>query len=288
MAPAAAWKSLYEPFIRRAAGLGVAPTAPDPDHYAQHYALCDVLVVGAGGAGLAAALAAGEAGARVILCRRAGGNGRRDCWTKSASTIDRVPARDWVAAALSRLRAMANVTLLPRTQAFGYYAQNFLGLAERVTDHLAEPSPKAPRERLWQVRAGDVVLAHAAPSNARWCFLKTTAPESCSPRRREPISIATARDAGKRAVAFLADDSGYAAALDLHRAGIEIAAIADIRPTPAGPGHALALAAGLPIQSATVITGVSGRTRVCSAQFGVLGSDGSVTSGRRVRHATSS
>ncbi|MBN8909253.1 MAG: (2Fe-2S)-binding protein, partial [Rhodospirillales bacterium] len=66
--PAGFWRRVYEPAIHRAAGLGRAPTAPDPDHYAQQYAHCDVLVVGGGPTGLAAALAAAESGARVILC----------------------------------------------------------------------------------------------------------------------------------------------------------------------------------------------------------------------------
>ena len=280
MAPAAAWKSFYEPFIRRAAGLGVAPTAPDPDHYAQQYAFCDVLVVGAGAAGLAAALAAGETGASVILADEQAemGGGLLD---EGSAVIDGVAAPDWVASALTRLRSMANVTLLPRTQAFGYYAQNFLGLAERVADHLAAPSPKAPRERLWKVRAGRVVLACGAierplvfPDNDRPGVMLASA-------ARTYLNRYGARP-GKLAVIFAADDFGYGVALDLHRAGMEIAAIADIRPAPAGPGHVLARAAGLRILPATVVTGASGRARVCSAQLGALGADGAVTPGPRV------
>src|SRR5690606_14266581 len=161
MWPKAAWEKLYEPFIRRAAGLGVAPTEEDPDHYASRYAYCDVLVVGAGVAGLAAALAAAESGARVILCDEqpeAGGALHFD----TSVTIDGQPGYAWAQAAATRLAAMENVTVLTRTTAFGYYNHNLVGLVQRVTDHLPLPDSKLPRERLWQVRAKRVILAAGA------------------------------------------------------------------------------------------------------------------------------
>ena len=280
MAPAAAWKSIYEPVIRRAAGLGVAPSAPDPDHYAQHYAFCDVLVVGAGAAGLAAALAAADAGACVILADEQAemGGGLLD---EAAATIDGVSASDWVAAALARLKGKANVTLLPRTQVFGYYAQNFLGLAERVTEHVAAPDARAPRERLWKVRAKQVVLATGAierplvfPDNDRPGVMLASA-------ARTYLNRYGAKP-GERAVVFTADDTGYSAALDLHGAGVKIVAIADIRRSPEGPGLALAKAAGLPIHFATSVSGVSGRARVAGVSLCAVSLDGSTKPGPTV------
>src|ERR1700720_2195833 len=127
MWPKAAWKSLYEPMIRRAAGLGCAPTRADPDRYAQRYAHCDVLVVGAGPTGIAAALAAAESGARVMLCDEQadfGGSLLGD----TAARIDGHTGREWVQRSLVSLRLNSRVTLLARTTAFGYFPHNLIGL----------------------------------------------------------------------------------------------------------------------------------------------------------------
>ncbi|MGQ3278194.1 MAG: FAD-dependent oxidoreductase, partial [Shinella sp.] len=158
MWPKAAWEKVYEPFIRKAAGLGVAPTEEDPDHYANRYAHCDVLVAGAGVAGLSAALAAAEAGARVILVDEQPEVGGALHYDMSV-TIDGKSGYEWAQATAAKLKAMENVTVLTRTTAFGYYNHNFVGLVERVTDHLPRPDKKLPRERLWQVRAKRVIIA---------------------------------------------------------------------------------------------------------------------------------
>src|SRR5450631_3637345 len=134
MWPRRAWHALYEPLIRAAAGLGRAPTAPDPDRYTQRYAHCDVLVVGAGPAGLAAA----EGGARVMLCDEQSEFGG-SLLAETSAQIESLPAQDWLADAVDSLVRQSRVTLLPRTTAFGYFPHNFLGLHERVTDHLGTP-----------------------------------------------------------------------------------------------------------------------------------------------------
>jgi sarcosine oxidase, subunit alpha len=159
MWPPSFWMK-YEYFIRRAAGLGKAPEAPDPDRYSKTFAHCDVLVVGAGPAGLAAALAAGHAGARVILADEQAQMG--GSLLASTDQIEDKPAGEWVADALAELGRMADVRLLPRTNAFGYYDHNYLTLMERVTSHLAAPASHLPRQRLWRVRAKQVVLATGA------------------------------------------------------------------------------------------------------------------------------
>ena len=161
MHPKGAWEKLYEPAIRRAAGLGRAPAARDADHYANLYAHCDVAVVGAGPAGLAAALAAARGGARVMLFDEQAELGG-SLLAETAARIDGAAAAVWLAATIAELEASPKVTLLPRTQIFGYYAQNFLAGLERIGDRLAAPDPKLPRERLWQVRAKRVVLATGA------------------------------------------------------------------------------------------------------------------------------
>ncbi|TIY11283.1 MAG: FAD-dependent oxidoreductase, partial [Mesorhizobium sp.] len=161
MWPKAAWKNLYEPKIRAAAGLGVAPDQPDPDHYSARFTHCDVLVLGGGAAGIAAALAAAETGVRVILADEQadfGGSLRFE----SGAKVEGQDGFAWAQTAIVKLKAMDNVRVLSRTTAFGYYAQNFVGLVERVSDHLQNPGRDLPRERLWQVRARRVVLATGA------------------------------------------------------------------------------------------------------------------------------
>ncbi len=261
--PAAAWKSLYEPVIRRMAGLGKAPKAPDRDRYAQLYAHCEVLVVGAGPAGLAAALAAAESGKRVMLCdeqAEPGGSLLAD----RDGIIDGSPATDWLARTLATLRGKANVTILPRTTAFGWYPHNFLGLAERVTDHLAAPDRRLPRERLWQVRAAEVVLATGAherplvfPDNDRPGIMLADAARTYAAR----YGVRP----GGRALVATAHDSAYRAALELARDGVSIQAIADLRPDPQGPLVEAARAAGIRVLAGHTVCGTAGRLRVSSA-----------------------
>jgi sarcosine oxidase, subunit alpha len=219
MWPSKAWKALYEPVIRRAAGLGLAPTQPDPDRYAQRYAHCDVLVVGAGPAGIAAALAAAQAGSRVMLCDEQaefGGSLQGDI----AARIDGEPGPAWVARCLAELGSNPRVTLLNRTTAFGYFPHNFLGLNQRLTDHLGQPQPALPRERLWQVRAQSVVLATGAierplifPGNDRPGIMLAGAGQAYLNRYGVKV--------GSRVVIVTAADAPYQAALDLRAAGVE-------------------------------------------------------------------
>jgi sarcosine oxidase subunit alpha len=266
-----AWTRIYEPLIRRAAGLGKAPLQPDPDRYANRFAHCDVLVVGAGPAGLAAALAASAGGARVILCDEQAELGG-SLLSEWSTEIDGVPAATWLADTVRTLAASSRVTLLPRTVAFGYFAQNFVGLAERMTDHIGALDPNLPRERLWQVRARRVVLATGAierpvvfPGNDRPGIMLADA-------ARTYVNRYGARP-GARAVVLTACDSGYAAALDLQRAGVEIAAVLDPRP------DATARSGGLPVSAGVTIVATRGRHRVSAVQIGRIGADGAVTPG---------
>src|ERR1700678_1214291 len=148
MWPRRAWKALYEPIIRRAAGLGRAPTRADPDRYAQRYAHCDVLVVGAGPAGIAAALAAADSGARVILCDETSEFGG-SLLAETHALIDGQAASTWLQRAIASLAKNGRVTLLARTTAFGYFPHNLVGLNQIHDDHLALPPQGEPRERLW-------------------------------------------------------------------------------------------------------------------------------------------
>ncbi|GAB0112653.1 sarcosine oxidase subunit alpha family protein [Acidisoma sp. C75] len=260
MWPKSFWKRVYEPVIRSAAGLGRVPTAPDPDRYLQRHAHCEVLVVGAGPAGLAAALAASEAGLRVILCDEQAEMGGA-LLADLTSEIAGKPAQAWLAETLAELAARPNVTLLPRTTAFGYYPHNHVGLVERVTDHLAEPDRRSPRERMWQVRAGEVVIATGAFERP------LTFPENDRPGILLADAAATYVNRygvkpGRRAVIAAANDSGYRAALALAQAGVEVALIADLRQAPAGESFEEARRLGLPIETGRTLCGTAGRLRI--------------------------
>ncbi|CAM5470140.1 sarcosine oxidase subunit alpha [Aquamicrobium terrae] len=262
MWPKSAWKSLYEPNIRAAAGLGVAPDLPDPDRYASRFAHCEVLVVGAGAAGLAAALAAAETGVRVILAdeqAQAGGALRFE----NGARIEGQDGWSWAEAAIARLKAMDNVRVLTRTTAFGYYAQNFVGLVERVSEHLAAPGADLPRERLWQVRARRVVLATGAIER-HMVFADNDRPgvmlASAARTYLNHYGVAVGRQVG----VYTANDSAYAAAIDLKKAGVDIAAIVDLRDNPAGELIDQARAAGIEIHDGRAVVRVGGKLRVSS------------------------
>lgn len=278
MWPRSAWKSLYEPRIRAAAGLGKSPALADPDRYTNRFAHCDVLVVGAGPAGLAAALAAAASGGRVIICDEQaefGGSLLAEPAGPRAAQIEGVPASTWVARAVETLKRNPRVTVLTRTIAFGYFPHNMVGLNERLTDHLAQPDPESPRERQWQVRAKEVVLAAGAierplvfPGNDRPGIMLAGAVRTYVNR--------FGAVPGSRAVVITACDEAYRAALDLSQAGVFIALIADIRPRADGPLVEAARHAGLPVQTGTTIVGTSGRLRVDTVRLAPVDEHGHV------------
>ena len=268
MWPRGAWKSVYEPMIRRAAGLGKAPTLPDPDRYAQRYAHCDVLIVGAGPAGLAAALTAANAGARVIVCdeqAELGGSLLSD----PAVRIDGKNSPEWLNSVLARLKENARVSLLPRTTAFGYFPHNLIGLNERLTDHLDSPPDHLPRERLWQVRARQVLLATGAlerplifPGNDKPGVMLAGAAHTYLHRYGVRV--------GSKAVIVTCDDDAYQTALDLKAAGVEIAAIADVRSSIEGPLPAAARAAGISVSAQSTVLDTRGDSRVSGVTVGLM------------------
>ncbi|MCW3836956.1 sarcosine oxidase subunit alpha family protein [Sphingomonas canadensis] len=265
--PRAFWHRVYEPVIRRAAGLGKAPAAPDPDRYATRYAHCDLLVAGAGPAGIAAALTAAEAGRRVILCDENAVLGA-SLLDDPEALVEGVPARRWRSDALARLAALPNCRLLPRTTAFGLFADGMAGLAERVTDHL--PSPAAahgPRERLWQVRAARILLATGAieqplvfPGNDRPGVMLAGAARAYA--RRYGVL------AGSRAVLVTGADRAWHDAFDLAALGLPVALIADVRADVAPELTARAAALGIPVCPGARIDGVSGTHAVRAVTIG--------------------
>jgi sarcosine oxidase subunit alpha len=226
MRPAAFWENVYEPLIRRAAGLGRASTEPDPDTYEKAHAFCDVLVIGGGPAGLSAALSAGRSGARVILCDEdfvLGGrlNGDR-------REIDGTSGTDWARKVEAELGSMPDVRLMRRTTVFGVYDHGTFGAVERVADHLPTPPAQQPRQRLWKIVARRAVLAAGA----------TERPIVFSGNDRPGVMLASAVRtyanrfavmAGQRVVVFTTTDDGWRTAFDLADLGGRVAAVVDAR-----------------------------------------------------------
>jgi sarcosine oxidase subunit alpha len=264
MWPRAFWDRVYEPIIRNAAGLGVAPTEPDADRYASRFAHTDVLIVGAGPAGLAAALAAGRSGASVMLVDE-GSEPGGSLLSEPAVVIDGKPAWDWLAQTLAELAALPNVTILTRTTAIGYYHQNLVGLAQRLTDHLATAPADAPRERMWKVRANQVVLAQGAlekplvfDGNDRPGVMLAGAAQTYLHRFGVKV--------GDRPAIVTAHDSAWFAAFDLAEAGAKPVAIVDVRPTVDAALTDRARALGIETLLGRTVTGTSGRLRVKSVR----------------------
>src|SRR6266478_311777 len=227
MWPRRGWLA-YEHVIRRAAGLGRAPTLPDPERYEKRFDHVDVLVAGGGPAGIAAALAAGRSGARVILADEQSEFGGQLLWRNAE--IDESGAQDWLTAALGELAAMKEVRLLPRSTVAGYYDHNFITILERVTDHLQGGTAPAgmPRHRLWKIRARQVVLATGAIERPL-VFVNNDLPGIMLAGAAQSYIRRYGVRPGSRAVIFTNNDSAYQLTHSLADAGVTLATIVDAR-----------------------------------------------------------
>ncbi|MCX7646653.1 MAG: sarcosine oxidase subunit alpha family protein [Rhodobacteraceae bacterium] len=276
MWPARFWERLYEPLIRRAAGLGRLSGEADPDGYDKGFRHCDLLVIGAGPAGLMAALTAGRAGARVILADEDFLPGGR--LNAERLEVADMPGADWAAAVVAELAALPNLRLMPRTTVIGAFDHGIYGAVERVADHLPEPPPGRPRQVLWRIYARRAVLAAGAterpiafPGNDRPGVMLAGAMRAYANR--------WAVAAGRRVALFVNNEDGLRTAADLAERGVEVVAVIDARPEGARlPGlrhlrgaEVVATAGRLGLRSVTLRHSDGRRETIAADALGVSG-----------------
>ncbi|MGR3378866.1 sarcosine oxidase subunit alpha family protein [Salipiger abyssi] len=258
MYPAHFWEKLYEPLIRRAAGLGKLADAPDPDAYDKGFLHCDLLVIGGGAAGLAAALTAARSGAQVILADedfRLGGR-----LLMESHRLDGAPATDWVAGVEAELDSLPNLRLMRRTTVFGAYDHGIYGAVERLGDHLATPA--SIRQTLWRITAKRTVLAAGATErhipfagNDRPGVILAGALRAyanrwgVTPQTRESDRVAI----------FTNNDDGHRTARDLLARGVPVLAVIDPRETAPRLGD-------YQLYAGASVTGSKGRLGLSSIQ----------------------
>lgn len=227
MWPRSFWKKVYEPSIRAAAGLGHAPSERDPDTYDKMHWHCDVLVVGAGPTGLAAACELIASGLKVMVCEEADRLGGSALYCDG--NVEQRPLAEWTAAAIDQLRNSPNVLLLSRTSVFGYYDGNHLAAVERRTDHLPPGSVAGvSRQRLWHIHAAHVVLATGAHERPL-VFGDNDLPGIMLANSVAAYAGLYSVRCGRCAVAVVNNDWAYEPVLSAHRRAGNVMAIVDSR-----------------------------------------------------------
>ena len=226
MWPKSFWEKIYEPFIRRAAGLGALSGLHNSDTYEKAYAFCDLLIIGGGPSGLISAKIAAEAGLDVILAEQEPIFGGR--LNSETEKVDGIPGSDWAVKIIEELKKLDNVRLFLRTTVTGVYDQGTFAAVERVGHHLPDRGSDRPLECFWRIVAKNSILAAGAieraiafPNNDRPGIMAASAVRTYLNR----FGVSP----GKSIALFCNNNSAHNTAKDLLESGINVAAIIDSR-----------------------------------------------------------
>ncbi len=264
------WKYVYEPIIRKSAGLGKAPKDRDADTYEHFHAFVDVLVVGGGIAGLTAALAAGRAGAQVLLVEQTAHWGGRALVDQPE--IDGQSAEAWVTATLDELNALANVQIRTRTMGSGVFDHGFAMAYERLGDHGAT---EGPRHRLWKIRTKQIVTATGAIERPL-SFAANDLPGVLLAAAVRDYAVNHGVSVGDRTVVVTNNDDAYRTAIALKEAGLEVPVVIDARTEANGELPNQARALGIRVETGKGISKVKGGKRVTGVSICAQAGEGAV------------
>ena len=263
------WKHVFEPIIRRSAGLGRAPKERDPDSYEQAYGFADIVVVGGGIAGLTSARDAAAKGQRVIVLEQSPVWGGR-------TPADHTDGSGAIEALLADLRGRDNVTLRRNCMATGLYDHGYLLAREALADH--DPNQGIPRQRLWRIRAGHVITATGALERPLSFACNDVPGVMLASAMRDFISEYGVAP-GQRIVVVTNNDDAYRTALTASDAGLDVVAVIDARPDASGELPQAARARNIPILTGTAIAKVKGSRHVEGVALCDYTGDGTITGG---------
>ncbi len=272
MWPATMWKN-YEWFIRRAAGLGkAAEDHNDPDRYEHFHHHTDILISGGGLAGLISALVLGKSGLRILIVDENSHLGGQ-LLSEDDTKLDRLKCRDWAKKIEKQLFEMSNITILKRSTVFGYHDHNFITVVERCTDNFPTPKTNIPRQKLWKIRAKQVLLA--VGSHER--------PLVISGNDKPGVMLSNAVRgylnkfgvlAGKKVIIATNNDDAYRTAISLHKAGVQVSAIVDLRKESNSEIIKSVKKIGLKVFFSHSVTSIYGRNSVKYVEVAPITSDG--------------
>ena len=269
MWPRSFWYKVYEPFIRKTAGFGVVSVNHDQERYEHKYEFCDLLVTGSGPSGLASAYAAAQNGARVILAEdkpRFGGS-----LLTSEVSIGNQSGQEWAEKIISELKSMPNVTVKKRSQVFGYYDHNMLVMSERISDHLPKTNKYTPKQKLWYIRAKEVIISSGSIERPLVFGNNDTPGVMLSNAAKEYLKIYGVL-VGKKPLVFTNNDSGYETAIEFKKNGIN-PVVLDTRKDPSSEIINEAKSLNIDIKFSYVVVAAKGYKKVKSADIAKISDD---------------